>query len=113
MSITPIILLLFVFVGPALTYNDGQKFGRQRNPNYPCRGGCDHSVFCCPECARTARTRQYSRGCNNSEGFAMTMAEHAEAWWREQGRAVPVRDTNDWQRMYKQWINFAFAEFTE
>ena len=41
----------------------------------------------------------------------MTLAEHAEAWWREQGKEVPDRETSAWQEMYEQWIEYAFAEF--
>jgi hypothetical protein len=41
----------------------------------------------------------------------MTLAEHAEAWWSEQGKEVPKRDTPEWQAMYEKWIDFAFADF--
>ena len=27
----------------------------------------------------------------------MTLADHAEAWWREQGHEVPARDSDEWQ----------------
>jgi hypothetical protein len=39
----------------------------------------------------------------------MTLADHAEAWWQEQGNVVPARDTPEWQSMYEAWIDFAFA----
>ena len=39
----------------------------------------------------------------------MTMADHAEAWWRESGRQVPAADTPEWEAMYEQWIAYAFA----
>jgi hypothetical protein len=42
-----------------------------------------------------------------------TLADHAEAWWREQGKRVPRRNTNTWERMYVRWIEFAFADFRE
>jgi hypothetical protein len=40
----------------------------------------------------------------------MTMADHAEAWWREQGKEVPSRDTDEWRRMYETWVAWAFAD---
>lgn len=39
---------------------------------------------------------------------AMTLAEHAEAWWREQDKEVPLRETAEWQTMYEAWIEYAF-----
>lgn len=41
----------------------------------------------------------------------MTLSDHAEAWWKEQGKAVPRRGTTEWQAMYEQWIEYAFADF--
>jgi len=41
----------------------------------------------------------------------MTLADHAEYWWSEQGRQVPPHDTPEWQAMYEEWIDFAFADF--
>ena len=38
----------------------------------------------------------------------MTLAEHAEAWWQEQGREVPNRETQEWDEMYAEWIEFTF-----
>jgi len=43
----------------------------------------------------------------------MTLAEHAEAWWREQGRKVPKRNTKKWREMYEKWIRFAFKGFAK
>ena len=43
----------------------------------------------------------------------MTLADHAEAWTREQGRDVPPRNTPEWQIMYNAWIDYAFADFGE
>lgn len=43
----------------------------------------------------------------------MTLADHAEAWTREQGEPVPARDTPEWTVMYEAWIEFAFADFPE
>jgi hypothetical protein len=40
----------------------------------------------------------------------MTLAEHAEAWWTEQNKQVPDRQTEAWKEMYRQWIEFAFSE---
>jgi len=39
----------------------------------------------------------------------LTLAEHAEAWWREQGKEVPPSRTSpEWERMYLDWWKFAF-----
>jgi hypothetical protein len=40
----------------------------------------------------------------------LTLAEHAEAWWREQGKRVPRRGTARWQKMYETWAEWAFAD---
>ncbi len=42
----------------------------------------------------------------------MTLADHAEAWWRESNNIVPNRGTPEWDNMYEQWIDFAFADMT-
>ena len=39
----------------------------------------------------------------------MTLGDHAEAWWREQGKEVPPRDTNQWMTMYESWVVWAFG----
>ena len=50
----------------------------------------------------------------------MTLAEHAEAWWAEQGKTVPPIGEDfdgmhtstcspEYQVMYEAWIDFAFA----
>jgi len=41
------------------------------------------------------------------------LGEHAEAWWREQGREVPPADTPEWDEMYEKWVDFAFDDFAE
>ena len=46
---------------------------------------------------------------NNS----ISLAEHAELWWAEQGNAVPDRDSKEWQSMYEKWVDFAFQEFRD
>ena len=43
-------------------------------------------------------------------GKELTLAEHAEAWWREQGKRVPRRGTASWQKMYETWAKWAFAD---
>ena len=40
----------------------------------------------------------------------MTLAEHAEAWWREQGKDVPPRGTAQWRTMYETWVEWAFSD---
>jgi len=42
--------------------------------------------------------------------MGMTLAEHAEAWWKEQGKEVPPRGTEEWQEMYETWVEWAFAD---
>jgi hypothetical protein len=43
----------------------------------------------------------------------MTLADHAEAWWQEQGKEVPVRNTDQWQQMYETWVEWAFSDLHE
>ena len=40
----------------------------------------------------------------------MTLADHAEAWTRERGEAVPHRESPEWKEMYERWVTFAFAD---
>jgi hypothetical protein len=40
----------------------------------------------------------------------MTLADHAEAWWKEQGKEVPARNTEEWQQMYETWVEWAFSD---
>ncbi len=40
----------------------------------------------------------------------MALADHAEAWWREQGKVVPARDTDQWQEMYEAWVEWTFSD---
>ena len=40
----------------------------------------------------------------------MTLADHAEAWWKEQGKEVPPRGIKQWQEMYETWVAWAFAD---
>jgi len=41
----------------------------------------------------------------------LTLAEHAELWWAEQGNTVPERDTPEWNTMYTEWAEWAFEGF--
>jgi hypothetical protein len=41
----------------------------------------------------------------------LTLADHAELWWKEQGNIIPERNTKEWQLMYEAWIEFAFQGF--
>lgn len=43
----------------------------------------------------------------------LTLQDHAEAWWREQGKTVPPRCTPEHAAMYEQWVEYAFADFEE
>jgi hypothetical protein len=40
----------------------------------------------------------------------MTLADHAEAWWRKKGKEVPPRGTDQWQTMYETWVEWAFSD---
>ena len=40
----------------------------------------------------------------------MTLADHAEAWWKEHGRKVPPRNTAEYTEMYEKWHAFAFRD---
>jgi hypothetical protein len=40
----------------------------------------------------------------------ITLADHAEAWAREHGYAVPPRNTEQWRGMYQDWIGYAFPD---
>jgi hypothetical protein len=39
-----------------------------------------------------------------------TLADRAEAWWRERGNEVPARQSQDWRNMYERWIEYAFDD---
>jgi hypothetical protein len=41
----------------------------------------------------------------------LTLGDHAELWWQEQGRKLPARNTPEWVAMYKAWHKFAFQGF--
>lgn len=43
----------------------------------------------------------------------MTLADHAKAWWTEQGRIVPPRDSPEFTVMYAAWIEYAFEGIGE
>lgn len=41
----------------------------------------------------------------------ITLAEHAEEWWKEKGNTVPDKDSQEYSDMYEKWCNFAFSDF--
>jgi hypothetical protein len=43
----------------------------------------------------------------------MTMADHAEAWWKEQGNEIPKKGTKEWNEMFLKWHTYAFQEISE
>jgi len=43
--------------------------------------------------------------------LSVTTADHAEAWWKEEGNKVPKRNTKEWDEMYVAWHTYAFASF--
>lgn len=52
-------------------------------------------------------------GAHPPEIKEMTLADHAETWWREKGNTVPARNTKEYNSMYEEWIKFAFQGFPE
>ena len=38
----------------------------------------------------------------------ITLSDHAEAWWREKGNIVPEKNTQEWEKMYALWVEYAF-----
>ena len=49
--------------------------------------------------------------CDTQENDKITLIEHAEMWWFEQGNLIPMRNSPESQVMYEQWIEFAFQDF--
>ena len=43
----------------------------------------------------------------------LTLGDHAELWWQEQGNEVPARNTDAWREMYERWATWAFADLRE
>lgn len=41
----------------------------------------------------------------------MTLADHAEAWWKEQGNTVPPKGSDAYNEMYEKWAKMAFKDF--
>lgn len=41
----------------------------------------------------------------------LTLADHAELWWREQGKDVPKEGTNEYTKMYEEWAKYAFKDW--
>ena len=39
----------------------------------------------------------------------LTLSQHAELWYAEQGNIVPQKGTSEWDDMYAKWVKFAFA----
>lgn len=45
--------------------------------------------------------------------FGMSLADHADAWWRERGAEPPPRTDMAWQSYYEEWHAWAFAGIAE
>lgn len=45
-----------------------------------------------------------------TSGSPVTLADHAEQWWEEQGNQVADRDSTEWMKMYYRWFNFAWKD---
>lgn len=78
--------------------------------------------YWCPNCRRVVRHRILNPSMPTINECSvchrrwnpdnMTLADHAEAWWAEQGKAVPSnRESPEWQKMYLAWHTFAFKDF--
>lgn len=50
---------------------------------------------------------------NTPEWENMSCADHAEAWWQEQGNVIPEHKTPEWDEMYLQWVDFAWSKLPE
>ena len=51
--------------------------------------------------------------CQYSPHDEMTLADHAEAWWKEKGNTVPDKHTIEYNEMYEKWHAFAFSDFAD
>ena len=40
----------------------------------------------------------------------MTLYEHAVAWWKEHDCEIPDKDSDEWKRMYEEWVSWAFSD---
>lgn len=67
-----------------------------------------YDVWVLPDGRLAAFRAESAKSCVEE---TMTLAEHAEAWARENGREVPERDTPEWEQLYAAWLSFAFADF--
>ena len=41
----------------------------------------------------------------------LTLQDHAEIWWMEQGNIIPPRGTKYHKEMYERWVQWAFNDF--
>jgi len=48
----------------------------------------------------------FTSGC----AVQMTLADHAEAWWVQEGHTVPDRKSPTWDVMYEEWVRYAFSD---
>jgi hypothetical protein len=46
-------------------------------------------------------------------GDSKTLSQHAEEWWDEQGKTVPEKNTEEYEEMYKEWVEYAFKGIGE
>lgn len=68
-----------------------------------------------PNCS-VCKGQKLCAKCSKSIGLLhgeQTLADHAEQWWREQGKRVPKRNTRAWNEMFLSWHQFAFEGFPE
>jgi hypothetical protein len=56
---------------------------------------------------------EYYNQLKNKKFENLTLAEHAEMWWVEKGNILPKKDTIEWQKMYKKWVDYAFKDFNK
>ena len=41
----------------------------------------------------------------------VTLADHAELWWKGKGHKVPKKGSKSYKSMYEKWVGYAFKDF--
>jgi hypothetical protein len=52
------------------------------------------------------KTKMEKLGSDN-----IPLSDHAEMWSFETFGIIPEKGTDNWQKMYESWVEFAFADF--
>ena len=85
-----------------INWNYVEEYETKKDKACPhCKEICDNGLVICQHC-----------GLNRKKPPGdITLAEHAEAWWTEQGNTVPNKETKEYDMMYEKWHTFAFKDF--